>query len=449
MGSEKRKKRNIISNIFTILIIIIAVLIYSKYDFNYYTKGVEEKEKTLFSRDSQEKYSTSKSYKIENKEENDAMFYREIEVKKNTPYKVTCMIKTKNVQSLDQVATSGAQICLKDTEEHSVVLTGDNDWTQVDFLFNSKNNDTVEIGFRLGGNYQQASGTAWFADLKIEEGIRDESNYWNFGCFILDNISVTVEGKIINTQMSSYEKSLVTTNMQRLQNSIKIMSGDKIEIGYDIIEITDPLTTLSYDEENGYYISEKDVYKLINEYVQEKEYDHIYICTNLPLESQLTSANVCEWVGLGNMQYVGKGLSNIRITKEEYEYTSYNNFPEEVFLHEFLHTLERNSEEYGYKVPELHDYRIYGYEDERVNGQRKWYIDYMNKNIEHKGNLIGLPEEIYLYSPIKQKDFEYSYKLDKLDEPKGIKENIEALVNRILKLFEKKETNTNSIKGVA
>ena len=28
---------------------------------------------------------------------NDAMFYKEISVRKNTPYKVTCMVKTSNV----------------------------------------------------------------------------------------------------------------------------------------------------------------------------------------------------------------------------------------------------------------------------------------------------------------------------------------------------------------
>ncbi len=127
----------------------------------------------------------------------------------------------------------------------------------------------------------------------------------------------------------------------------------------------------------------KDVYKLINKYVQQKEFDHIFVCTNLPLESILTNnEKICEWVGLGNMVYIGKGFSNIRVVQNQYSYSASNTFPEEVFLHEFLHTLERNSSEYGYEVPVLHDYQKYSYTDDKRDGLRKWYIDYMNRKVK-------------------------------------------------------------------
>ena len=71
------------------------------------------------------------------------------------------------------------------------------------------------------------------------------------------------------------------------------------------------------------------------------------------------------------MDYYGIGFSNIRLPNEEKSYiykykTGVNQFPEEVFLHEFLHTLERNAKEYGYERPELHDYEKYGYKNETV-----------------------------------------------------------------------------------
>ena len=153
---NNKKTRNILSNIFVIVIVIIAFFIYRKYDYNFYTKGVLEKGKTVFSRDSGIKYSKERSYKIENKSLNDAMFYKEISVRENTPYRVTCMVKTKNVIGDENNVLAGAQICLNGTEEHSSVLQGDNDWTKVEFYFNSKCNDKVEIGFRLGGNLQNA-----------------------------------------------------------------------------------------------------------------------------------------------------------------------------------------------------------------------------------------------------------------------------------------------------
>ena len=100
------------------------------------------------------------------------------------------------------------------------------------------------------------------------------------------------------------------------------------------------------------------------------------------------------------MDYYGIGFSNIRLPNDEKSYiykykTGVNQFPEEVFLHEFLHTLERNAKEYGYERPELHDYEKYGYKNEKLYGQEKWYKDYMNKNIETTSGKIGLPEEIY------------------------------------------------------
>ena len=183
---------------------------------------------------------------------------------------------------------------------------------------------------------------------------------------------------------------------------------------------------LSYDEENGYYIGEKDAYKLINKYVKQKEFDHIFVCTNLPLESVLTQNNkLCEWIGLGNMIFLGKGFSNVRIIQQQTNNYTTNTFPEEVFVHEFLHTLERNARENGYEVPNLHDYNVYNYVDDRNDGLRKWYIDYMNKNIKnYSGDYIGLPKEIYTIKPVKSTDFTYSLKLDKLEEPKNIKQAI-------------------------
>ena len=71
------------------------------------------------------------------------------------------------------------------------------------------------------------------------------------------------------------------------------------------------------------------------------------------------------------MDYYGIGYSNIRLPNSSksymYKYDSkINTFPEEVFMHEFLHSLERTAEEYGYTIPALHDYEKYGYKS-RLN----------------------------------------------------------------------------------
>ena len=130
------------------------------------------------------------------------------------------------------------------------------------------------------------------------------------------------------------------------------------------------------------------------------------------------------------MDYYGIGFSNIRLPNDSrsyiYKYNSrINTFPEEVFLHEFLHSLERNAQEYGYNRPELHDYEKYGYENELLEGQKQWYTDYMNKEIKTTEGNVGLPAEIYTLKPAKNSDFDYSYKIeDVFKQPENIIEEI-------------------------
>lgn len=133
------------------------------------------------------------------------------------------------------------------------------------------------------------------------------------------------------------------------------------------------------------------------------------------------------------MDYYEVGFSNIRLPNDPknciYKYnTRVNIFPEEVFLHEFLHSLERNSQEYGYSVPALHDYKKYGYENEAKIGQKKWYTDYMNKEIKTNEENIGLPLEIYQLKPVKKSDFEYTYNLEEFGEPENIIEEIRQII---------------------
>ncbi len=134
------------------------------------------------------------------------------------------------------------------------------------------------------------------------------------------------------------------------------------------------------------------------------------------------------------MDYYGIGFSNIRLPNDSksyiYKYDGrINTFPEEVLLHEFLHSLERNAEEYGYQRPELHDYEKYGYKNEALIGQKKWYTDYMNKNINTNNGKVGLPEQIYILKPAKSSNFDYSYEMKEVfKEPENILEEVKELI---------------------
>lgn len=436
-----KKRKKIISTIFIIVLLIFAIIVYHKYDYGFYSKGISERGKTVFSRDSRTTTNKKSSYKIENKDYTDSMFYREISVKKNTAYKVSCMIKTENVLQYQDAQISGAQITLKGTEEHSEIVSGNTDWTKIEFCFNSKNNDTVEIGFRLGANNYKAKGIAWFSDISIVEGSTSSDNTWKFACFVFDNLDVTLDnGKSVSQSISKYELFNINENITRFKETLSALSNNQIQADCNVIEITDPITTVSYDIDNGYYVDEKDVYNLIEKYLQQNEYDHIFLCIKLPDEVNMGENNVINWIGLGNMEYCGKGLSDIRITDDystTYQYSNSNTFPEEVFVHEFLHTLERNSSEYGYTVPALHDYAKYGYTQDNKDGLRKWYKDYMNSAIKDDNQYIGISSPIYTDRPIKLSNFKYYEELNLLDEPKNIFEVIKSIIIRVENLFKK------------
>lgn len=141
------------------------------------------------------------------------------------------------------------------------------------------------------------------------------------------------------------------------------------------------------------------------------------------------------------MDLYGIGYSNIRLPndKSSYIYTynpSINTFPEEVFIHEYLHSLERILQERGYNIPKLHDYEKYGYENKKLIGLRDWYADYMACNIKtSQGETIGLNEVVYTLTPPAESDFRYSVEIEFNDEPDNLIEETKAIFKVILKMF--------------
>ncbi len=444
----------IISTIITLSLIFIAYKIYSVNNFNQYIKAEYNSGISKFKRDDEVKYSSVNSYRIENTDYNDAMFFRKISVNSNTPYKITCMIKTQDVKNKNEDTDAGAHICINGTVEKSDNVVGTTDWTKVEFVFNSKNRTELEVGFRLGGNYDDSIGTAWFSNITIESGLSDESSTWNFLCILFDNVDVNVKikGSNQNVQLhlSETDKEDMRLCMQRFKNSMAELSENKISVTYDVIEEKEPITSMSYDEENGYYVSAYDIKNVIDKYISQGTYDHIFIAFRTGDINSKTEIPVNDWIGLGSMEYRNIGFSNIRLPNSEsnyiYKYDDrINTFPEEVYVHEFLHTLERNAEEYGYERPELHAYEKYGYKNQNTVGLKQWYKDYMNKNIKSSsGTYVGLPSEIFTKKPVKTSQFDYTIQLDKLKDPENIIEEIIEVFRKIGNLFETIKRNSET-----
>ncbi len=437
----RNQKKNRIFDI--IIYIILIACLYFAYDFyqqnnfNDFIKSETKLNISEFKRDKEIKYNKTASYKIKSETFNDAMFYKTIKVQKNKPYKVTCMVKTENVEVEENKIGSGAQIVVEGTTEKSTSITGTNDWTKLEFIFNSKNREEVNIGFRLGGYIAKAKGEVWFSNFTIEEGQEETNSDWNFACFIFTQTQVNIDNNEINLEVTKQDITDIKNTLKRFEASCSSMPEGKMSANCDVYEVEKPITSLAYDKEYGYYVSPENVEQQIKDFIIDSDYDHIFIVVRLGDEEHQKDIEVNDWIGLGGMDYYGIGFSNIRLPNSNNSYTykynkSINRFPEEVFIHEFLHTLERNSEEYGYKIPELHDYEKYGYKNERLEGQKKWYIDYMNCNINTQNGKIGLPSEIYLKKPAKTKNFINSHKLDEFKQPENIIEVIQEIINKII-----------------
>ena len=236
MRRKKSIARRIVSFIFFILAIISFIKVFDIYkyqDFNNFTRAEKYPYSSIFVRDRQIKIGEKNSYKIQSDSFNDSIFYETIDVKPQTPYKVTCMVKTENVEKSENNFGGGAQISIEGTTERSKAISGTNDWTKLVLYFDSKNRTQVNIGFRLGGYDNTCKGTAWFTDIKCESGDTDHTNSWNFVCFIFKNLNVDINqtGALenYNFTLDKSEIELVKDDMQRFKKTCEEFSREQNE----------------------------------------------------------------------------------------------------------------------------------------------------------------------------------------------------------------------------
>ena len=283
-----KKEKTLLGKItYWITVIILLVLLYYAYqyyqtnNFNNFVRSEANLYTSEFKRDDKVKYNNKKSYSIESKEFNDAMFYETVKVEKNQPYKVTCMVKTEDVEAEEGISGVGAHISIEGSTERSVAIQGTTDWQKIELIFNSKDREEINIGFRLGGNLGEAKGKAWFSEFTLEEGIPENNSNWEFACFIFKTTSVNIDNKQINLSVTENDVRDIQDTISRFENSCYTMSQGKMTAKCDIYGVNTPLSKLSYDEEFGYYVAPEDVEEQIKSTIETNNYDHIFVVVRL------------------------------------------------------------------------------------------------------------------------------------------------------------------------
>ena len=294
----RNKIANLVTWIIIIVILVIAFNFYKENNFNEFVRSEYNLHTSEFKRDNEVKYENISSYKIVSNIENDATFYKKVKVQKNMPYKVTCMVKTENVIPENNVSGIGAQISIIGSTEKSVAVTGTQDWQKIEMIFNSKDREEVDIGFRLGGYLGQCTGTAWFSNFTFEEGTSSQNNNWKFACFIFENTDVVVNGKEVKLSMTDTDISDIRSTIKRFGSTVKELSENKMTADYDTYIVREPIKKLTYDEEFGYYVAAEDVENSIKDVVKQNEYDHIFVIIRLGNEEYKNDIKINDWIGL-------------------------------------------------------------------------------------------------------------------------------------------------------
>lgn len=281
---QRRKTNKITYSIFVVILLILLYFAYQQYqknNFNNFVRSESNVYTSHFTRDKEMKYNNQTSYKIETPEYNDAMFYKKVQVKKNQPYKVTCMVKTNQVEAKEEQSGVGAQISIEGTTERSIAINGTQDWQKIELIFNSKGREEINIGFRLGGYLGEAKGEAWFADFTIEEGMAENNNNWKFACFIFKTTNVTINQKQIRLSVTQNDIRDINNTIHLFESSCSNLSNGKMTADCDIYEINTPLSQLSYDNQYGYFVSAEDIEEQIKDTIATNNYDHIFAIVRL------------------------------------------------------------------------------------------------------------------------------------------------------------------------
>jgi alpha-L-arabinofuranosidase len=106
----------------------------------------------------------SRSVLISSDEGADAGWFSMVPIEPYAHYIFSGWIKTENLTVKDG---RGASFNFHDSENTTKPLTGTNDWTKVEFEFDSGDNDGVQLNCLFGG-WGLATGKAWYDDINFE-----------------------------------------------------------------------------------------------------------------------------------------------------------------------------------------------------------------------------------------------------------------------------------------
>ena len=314
-----------------------------------------------------------------------------ISVKKNTAYRFSADVKVKDYK-LTETVESGASVRFGlawDQTAFDNDFVREDKWTKSCIYFNSGDSTTVNISLAFGVWSGACKGTAYFKNMKVEEvKAENKDNHWNILALIYDNVNVNGKNRKFNSDEVKELRRMLSAFPKAVDNlSDSRMIIDKI----DVIEITDPITSISGS--SGDLTKGEGCDINFDKYLEGKDYQQIVVYAPIAEVSNKYDG----WLGLGGEwftyddlpvyyliinQVLDIGTLPYHLRGGEYDSDT------SCLLHELLHCVETNSKLFnGWDgFTRVHDNSVHGYVSEKEYGWLDWYSALMRDDgLDGKG----------------------------------------------------------------
>ncbi|GHU87270.1 hypothetical protein FACS1894202_01270 [Clostridia bacterium] len=231
-------------------------------------------------------------------------------------------------------------------------------------------------------------------------------------CYGSLNATVTRGGSSRNyaITLSEADKEIVASMPAKFKAYIERSADNNVSVSVDYVCPENPITSVSRvspGDDSSFWVSPADVKADLDKYAPPGMYDSIIVASRMdgiPRSYWGLAQGATEMsnsAGYSFVAFLDGDMSWYMAT------TADNPYPEEVFVHEWLHQLEAFYRGKGYTFPGVDDSIIYGYKNALTIGYNGWHVYYgdIMKCTVYDSNLdkyIGMTAEMWRIKPSEE-----------------------------------------------
>ncbi|MGL5087404.1 MAG: hypothetical protein ACRC68_17085 [Clostridium sp.] len=244
------------------------------------------------------------------------------------------------------------------------------------------------------------------SSIKVNAATTDTT--WKMLVIINPNVQVDIQGNRYVASIHEPEITKLKSVVGRIPNTVKEWSNNTVNVDVDVVVDYPGLTTMSKWTDDGYWVSPTDVKGKIDVHAPKGKYDSIItIYRTDDMYGNVSVPSGPYWgLGMGPTDDAnGATYAAVRLFDSDHSLWYFDprnaEYPEEVFIHEWLHGVEQTLAQKGYAGPWTHDAEEYGYTTNNRGSWNSWYRDLMQGNITDPatGKKIGITPDLWKIKP--------------------------------------------------